>query len=214
MTSRTEHRFPPFQRFSLGDLPPDVAAGFDRLPQDDYLKGPFAFRRRHGQATVRGRQAAWKPNVPFRQSTDLNPYAGGRDRIFAELEAPARNFISRYILPELMDALPSPNFELGVHQIRIVADDRNAGMPAPEGPHQDGFDFIAIVVVGRRNTDGGVTRLLAGPDRLDEVVFEAILQPGDILLLDDCRLAHDTAAIRPATPGEAARDVFILTFSF
>lgn len=215
MSTRTEPRLTTFQRFSLGDLPREVAAGFENLPQDDYLKGPFAFRRRrHGRATVRGGRSDWKPNVPFRQSTALNQYAGGQDRTFAELQTAARGFISEGILPELMEALPSPDFELGVHQIRIVADDRNTGMPAPEGPHQDGFDFIAIVVVGRRNTAGGITRLFAAPDRLDEVVFEGILQPGDVLLVNDRRLAHDTTAIRPDAPGEAARDVFILTFSF
>ncbi|MCV5335202.1 2OG-Fe dioxygenase family protein, partial [Escherichia coli] len=44
--------------------------------------------------------------------------------------------------------------EIEIHQIRITALDSETQV-APEGVHQDGFDHIAMVGVGRHNIIGG-----------------------------------------------------------
>ncbi len=104
------------------------------------------------------------------------------------------------------------DYEIGVHQIRVIADNQNMGIPAPEGIHQDGFDYISILSVNSQNLAGGVSVLLSSPDHKD-VVFEQVLQPNNCLLLNDRSLFHYVSPIVPKLPGNCFRDMIITTFS-
>ena len=108
--------------------------------------------------------------------------------------------------------LPGDKFTIGVHQIRIVANDDDMGKPAPEGIHRDGFDFVAVVAVARTNVNGGVT-MLVDLDDYNKALFEDTLESGEAIVFDDRIVAHYTTPITPRYPGAASRDVFVVTFS-
>ena len=58
----------------------------------------------------------------------------------------AEQIVASNIIPTLAAQLPGDEFTIGVHQIRIIANDDDMGKPAPEGIHRDGFDFVAVIV--------------------------------------------------------------------
>ncbi len=203
----------PFRLLRLDSVQQSVIESFNLLPLDPYLRGNHIFRRRrYSRASVSIDSIRWLDCQPFHQSLDLNEYAGGLSRRFEGIDEPVRQFLADYPIPIIVAELPGADFEVGVHQIRITSDDDHMGKPAPEGIHRDGFDFVAIALMDRRNTNGGIT-LLVEPDRLDDVLFEETLRPGEILLFDDRLVAHYTTPITPRYPGQASRDVFVLTFS-
>ena len=98
-----------------------------------------------------------------------------------------------------------------MHQFRIVADPRRAGLPTPEGRHRDGVDWVAVVLVGRHNVAGGVTAVTDGAGRdLGTFTLET---PLDTVLLDDHRVWHGVTPVHPVDDAAPAhRDVLVLTF--
>ena len=102
-----------------------------------------------------------------------------------------------------------PEAEIGVHQIRTICSPENIGNPAPEGIHQDGTDLIGIFSVARKNIQGGETHLYTA--KKEKPVFSKVLNPGEILLVNDHEFFHFTSPIKPQTDGLGIRDVFVLT---
>jgi hypothetical protein len=101
----------------------------------------------------------------------------------------------------------SSSTEVGVHQIRITAD-QQMGNPAPEGIHRDGVDLIGIVCVNRDGIEGGETHLYPAKDR--GPVFAKVLAPGELLVVNDHRFFHYTTPVQ-ARSTRGVRDVFVLT---
>jgi hypothetical protein len=199
-------------RLHLGALGREVRDSFDDLPVDAYLRGSFPFRRRrYGRARAEGGEVCWLAAGAFRQSSEHNAYAQGKARRFKELGDVVRGPLAGAVVPALLARLPGGVYDVGVHQIRVLADDEHVGEPAPEGVHQDGFDYIAIVSVRRDNVGGGVTQLFDLDDQVCPFA-EYTLAAGEALLCDDRQLAHYTTPIAPHLPGLAVRDVFVLTF--
>jgi hypothetical protein len=199
-------------RLHLGALGREVRDSFDDLPVDDYLRGSFPFRRRrYSRARAEGGEVCWLAAGPFRQSAAHNAYAEGKARRFKELDDVVRGPLAGVVVPALLAHLPAGVYDVGVHQVRVLADDEHVGEPAPEGVHQDGFDYIGIVPVRRDNVRGGVTQLFDLDDRVRPVA-EYVLTAGEVLLFNDRQLAHYTSPIAPHRPGLAVRDVFVLTF--
>jgi len=98
-----------------------------------------------------------------------------------------------------------------MHQFRIEADPRHAGLPTPEGMHRDGVDWVAVTLIGRSNVAGGVTAVAdAAGQTLGSFTLET---PLDTVLLDDRRVWHGVTPVQPLDPATTAhRDVLVLTF--
>lgn len=56
-------------------------------------------------------------------------------------------------------------------------------------PHQDGMEYVGILCISRKNIEGGISQVLT--DRKN-VVFEHILEPGEILTINDSEYFHYT----------------------
>jgi selenocysteine lyase/cysteine desulfurase len=98
-----------------------------------------------------------------------------------------------------------------VHQIRVEANDDSIS-PVPEGIHQDGYNFIAIVCVNRKNIMGGVNKVFS---LNDELVYSSVLKQGEMLFMNDRELKHYVSdIIRIDNCKEAYRDVLIITTVF
>lgn len=183
---------------------------FTELPVDPYIKGNYRFRRL-SRFIVSGDELIKLPHGYLYQSKDYNPLVGGVKREFAELDdALIRldNF-KKLVLAFTDSCKLHPEAEIGVHQIRTTCLPNNYGNPAPEGIHRDGTDFIGIFSVDRESVQGGETHLYTA--RKEKPVFSKILNPGELLLVNDHEFLHFTTPIKPTSDGEGTRDVFVLT---
>jgi hypothetical protein len=184
---------------------------FDNLPLDPYIRGKFR-RRRFSRFQGPPESLVRLEHKYFEQSSAVNKLAGGIKRDFSELEDQMvclpefQMLVSRFV--DFSKVEPETS-EIGVHQIRIVASPGEVGEPAPEGIHQDGFDFVGIFCISRRNLIGAETHLYEDPTQ--PPIFAKELQPGEFVLVNDRRLYHFTTGIQPAGTEEGTRDVFVMT---
>ena len=202
----------------------DGAAGWDALARswddlglDTYMADGGRYRQRRHAAFLASQQTlVRKPDQPHYQSRDFNALNGGIARWFAPvLPAVAANPAFRAILQyctDLFDSLtPAPAWHVEAHQFRIEAKPGQSGQPTPEGMHQDGVDWVLVLMIGRQNIASGTTTI-HGLDRqlLGSFTLE---QPLDAAFLDDHRVFHGVTAVDPLNPADPAhRDVLVITF--
>ncbi|MDJ0673816.1 MAG: 2OG-Fe dioxygenase family protein [Calothrix sp. MO_167.B42] len=201
-------------QFKLRKVNSIVPAGFEpffeNLPIDPYIKGKYRSRRL-SRFTFAGEKLIKLPHGYLYQSRQYNPLVGNIKREFSELED---GLVQLDIFEQLIMAFADfcnlhPEAEIGVHQIRTSCSPKNFGNPAPEGIHQDGTDFIGIFSVDRNNIQGAQTHLYTA--KKEKPVFNKILQPGELLLVNDREFFHFTTPIKPITADRGTRDVFVLT---
>ena len=183
---------------------------FSNMPIDPYIKGNFRSRRL-SRFTVSGNELIKLPHGYFFQSKEYNPLLGDFKREFAELDdALIELDIFRNLVLAFSDSCKlHPEAEIGVHQIRIICSPDNFGSPAPEGMHQDGTDFIGVFSVNRDNIQGGETHLYTA--KREKPVFSKVLNPGELLLVNDHEFFHFANPIKPKTDAQGSWDIFVLT---
>ena len=193
------------------------ARTWDDLGLDTYMADGGRYRkRRHAALLVSQASAARKPDQPHYQSRDYNALNGGIARWFDPVTpAAADSAAFRAILRTCHDLFngltPAPAWHVEAHQFRIEARPGQAGQPTPEGMHQDGVDWVLVLMVGRVNIASGTTSI-HGLDRtlLGSFTLEA---PMDAALVDDHRVFHGVTPVQPLDPEQPAhRDVLVVTF--
>lgn len=195
----------------------DFARSWNDLGLDTYMADGGHYRkRRHGAFAVGAGSVVRKPAQPHYQSRDFNALNGGVARWFdpvdpAIADGPAFQAIVR-TCHTLFDGLtPAPSWHLEAHQFRITAQPGQAGQPTPEGMHQDGVDWVLVLMVGRVNIASGETSI-HGLDRSPLGHF-TLAEPMDAALVDDHRVFHGVTPVQPLDPAMPAhRDVLVLTF--
>ena len=86
-------------------------------------------------------------------------------------------------------------------------------------PHQDTEEFIFLYVLNREG-DGAESYLYKydkeemGAEELGEQVLEKQLNPGDLMIFEDCRFKHGATQLIPPSGGRAQRDVLVCTVDF
>jgi hypothetical protein len=200
-----------------------MAGDWDRLELDRFLHGGAKFRRRRYGRYYWSRSEDRLLPLPaqaYFQPADENAYAGGIEREFAPLlpETLGSPFLSALarcafdVLP-LAEERRAQNWEVRVHQIRIVASAAEAGLPAPEGIHQDGTDFLTLHMVRRRNVEGGVSTIYDLERR--PITTYTMMDEMDSFILEDPRIMHGVTPVVPADgKGEATRDLLGLDFIY
>jgi hypothetical protein len=198
-----------------------LCADWDRLEPDRYLAGGAKFRlRRYGRYYWSPADDALEalPHEPYFQPEDENPYAGGVVREFAPLlpETVHNPFLhalvrSTFACLPVADDKRGRAWEVRVHQIRIVASPGEPGLPAPEGVHQDGTDFLTLHLVRRHNVVGAETTIY---DLDRNPVWRSTLREAlDSLILEDSRVLHGVTPVRSAGGRTAGtRDVLGVDF--
>lgn len=192
-----------------------LSGSWEHLPRDQYLKDGGDYRaRRHScftqtAATVPeqvAHRAHWQP-------TAYNALHGGLTRWFEPIE-PGVTAAAAWLqllgaLGELFAELkPVTRWYIEAHQFRIDTA-HGLGRPTPEGAHRDGVDFVAVILVNRREVIGGETRVFEahGPHGVRFTMDE----PWSLLLLEDARVIHETTPLQgEGTAG--ARDTLVLTY--
>jgi hypothetical protein len=196
------------------------AASWNRLPHDGYMADGGRYRRRrHATFAIdRDGRIERRPHQPHYQSRDYNPLNGGVVRWFDPIEdgvgaGPTLKAVLGFCA-QVFGALAPPevaSWHVEVHQFRIEAMGELAGNPTPEGRHQDGVDYVLVMMVRRQNIASGTTTLhtIEGQD-LGSFTLE---QPLDTVLIDDARITHGVTPVQALDPDQPAyRDVLVVTF--
>ncbi len=193
------------------------ACSWDDLGLDTYMADGGRYRkRRHAAFLVTLSGIVRKPDQPHYQSRDYNALNGGIARWFdpitpAAADSAAFQAILR-VCHALFDGLTAaPAWHVEAHQFRIEARPGQAGQPTPEGMHQDGVDWVLVLMIGRVNIASGTTSI-HGLDRrlLGSFTLDA---PMDAALVDDHRVFHGVTPVQPLDPAQPAhRDVLVVTF--
>ena len=194
----------------------ELRSSWERLPRDTYLLdgGRYRFRRHscfiHELATdslqLVPHRAHWQPR-------DYNALHGGLERWFEPVEPSVLNATAwgglLRALGNLFAAVRTvPRWYVEAHQFRIDTAE-GIGRPTPEGAHRDGVDFVAVILVTRREVSGGETRVFDAHGAAG--VRFTMAEPWTALLLDDAQVVHETTPIQKAGP-HGVRDTLVLTF--
>jgi len=193
-----------------------LRASWERLPRDAYLRDGGNYRARRHSCFVQTPAAGLLEAVPHRphwQPTSYNALHGGLTRWFEPVEpavtsAPAWRQLLRSIGELFAQLRAVPRWFIEAHQFRIDTAS-GIGRPTPEGAHRDGVDFVAVVLVGRRNISGGETRVFDA--RGASGVRFTMQEPWSMLLMDDARVIHETTPIQ-SQGKDGVRDTLVLTY--
>ena len=194
-----------------------VRDSFNNLPHTDHLDGKYRLRRysriRMGEQPEVDETCNYikLSQKPFHQSEDYNKHQGGMSRLFEDIEDDVVSSLGmRVMCDKFLNAcgLEHDNV-IEVHQMRIITTGEKTPV-SPEGVHQDGYDFIAIVAIERHNITGGqalVHRTYGG-----KAIFESVLDSGEMLMINDKKLWHNANGIFRMHPDmQGYMDAFILT---
>lgn len=111
---------------------------------------------------------------------------------------------------EQVSQLGPSDWNIEVHFVRVTGDPDEAGLPSPEGPHRDGFDYIALHHMKRDNVCGGVTTIYGREGEfLEEFEMRHTL---DTLYAQDDRILHDVSPVHGAR-GRGYRDVLLTSYN-
>ncbi|MCT7953001.1 2OG-Fe dioxygenase family protein [Ancylothrix sp. C2] len=193
-----------------------VHESFSRLAPDRWMpedKGSRT-RRLSRVKTSESMELTWINNGEFYQSPKVNKVNGGIQRKYQPLEEEVAN--SKWLQTLIWQMSTILELSLGtlfeIHQFRVPCSPYTFGYPAPEGRHQDGRRYVAIVHIHQENITGAVTQLFKSGDREERPFLELSLQPGNLLVFNDERYFHFTTPFQAASrDGCGFRDVFILT---
>lgn len=187
-----------------------LAPSFTELPHTEHADGKYRLRRYSVVAFEKGKVVDLNKNQ-FMQTDDINRFQGNIVRQFEPLQA---SIINSEGMREMCQMFVDSNQladgqEIEIHQIRISAiyDETQV---APEGVHQDGFEHIALIGMGRHNIEGGDIMLYNSFN--EAPFFRKALQSGEVAMLADDKLWHNATPIRSVIEGEEGHmDVFVLT---
>lgn len=193
------------------------AASWDHLGLDTYMADGGRYRkRRHAAFLATQDGIRRKPHQPHYQSRDYNALNGGIARWFEPILPEIAEGATFRTLLGFCGALfnrltPMPAWHVEAHQFRIEARSGAAGQPTPEGMHQDGVDWVLVLLVARRNIASGTTSV-HGLDRRPLGSF-TLEEPLDAALVDDHRVMHGVTPVVPSDPAHPGhRDVLVLTW--
>ena len=189
---------------------------FNRLPHTDHLDGQYRLRR-YSRIKLSSEESSGYTKLKqqsFNQSEEYNKHQGGMNRAFEDLEDEVVHSLG---LLDICDTfLKAGNFhesnEIEIHQMRIITTGQLTPV-SPEGVHQDGYDYIAIVGIDRYNIFGGAAQVYKTYG--GKPIFECHLQSGEMLIINDKELWHnaiDISRIDESTTGYM--DAFILTAKY
>lgn len=187
----------------------EILRSFEDLPPDPYCSHRF---RRFSQFRAGFVDESWRleplPHRPHIQPVYNNPVMGGVLRKLAPMESDASGYLGSIAAAIPLDT--STQWQVDIHQWRTVCRPGSEGVSVPEGPHQDGHELGAILVIRRGNLSGGRTRLSQPGQSLP--FFERFVAEGEALIFDDRKLAHFTTNVH-CNGGEGFRDIFVLNLN-
>ena len=188
---------------------------WNRLAADQYLRDGGRYRqRRHGSFIIEGQSVSAAPHRAHWQPLEYNALHGGIERWFQPLET---SLVGEPLWQRLLLMLAqratalrgARTFYTEAHQFRIDTAG-GIGRPTPEGAHRDGVDLVAVMLIARSGVKGGETRVFDADGPAGQRF--TMSEPGQMLLLDDARVIHETTPIQPTEANRVGhRDTLVIT---
>jgi|TARA_B110000495_G_scaffold98047_1_gene84869 hypothetical protein len=186
---------------------------FENMPYDPYVKGDFRKRRYSSIKKDHYGNFEILPHKKFIQTAKINDLLGDVEREYEELD---EELISSEAFNKIVDGFVNLSrinpyiTEIGIHQMRILSSDYIKGEPAPEGRHQDGFDYVGIFCARRVNVTGGESEVFLNKD--DETsILRKVLDENELLIVSDRDVFHNATKLQPVDLELGYRDVFVFT---
>ena len=186
-----------------------LAPSFNNLPETNHLDGKYRLRR---YSAVRCNGKCIDTGVDtFEQSSEYNKFQGDMSRKFEPIE---KNIIESDAILQICSefnyicGFPEKQ-KIDIHQMRVITLEDETPV-SPEGVHQDGYDYIAVIGVSRYNIEGG--EFLSYMNKNDKKPFMSVpLNPGLMVILNDRELWHNASKIKAVIGKHGYMDSFILT---
>lgn len=183
---------------------------FENLPLDNHCGGNFRYRR-FSQYRIHFDKNHWQLNLlpyrPFIQSSKYNKFVGGVTRHYQPLEIDPSLQVDAGAKAIPLDT--NIDWQINVHQYRIIASPNLPGICVPEGPHQDGHEYVMIAVFQRHQIVGAELSLL--PLGGGNPFYRTTIQEGQAILLKDEDMFHDASDIE-AIGSKGYRDIWVVVF--
>ncbi|MER7920335.1 MULTISPECIES: 2OG-Fe dioxygenase family protein [unclassified Streptomyces] len=188
-------------------------ATYDELPIDPYMGQGSRYKKFSQYRLTASADGGWSfgllPHRDYTAFKKFNPVGGGMRRTYPPLDADFTSLIAAGAREMGLDR--DEDWQINVHQNRSRAERGRPGPLTPEGVHHDGHEFVMIGVLRREGVTGGETRLWHSGDV--KPFWTGTLEPGQAVLLDDRRLAHDVTDLVSTGERSGHRDIFIAAFS-
>ena len=205
---------------NIGSANKIALKSFKKLPADVYEKSKgYYFRfRKYSRITIKNvlgkKEVVFLKNNFFFQEKKRNRYAGGKKRIFKEIDQKVLSYFVSLFLNQFYHLFSAKKkLEVGFHQLRIKCSNDFVGYPVPEGWHKDGFDFVVIINFNSENIEGGITRIK--DNLINKDAFSAFLNKGDYILLNDKKFYHYTDPINITKKAKIGnRDTLVITVKY
>ena len=191
----------------------ELQPSYDDLPQTGHKDSEFR-KRRYSVIKPYPGNIQIVENSSFNQSSAYNKFQGDVDRKFEDVEQdvlssqPMAKLLSMFLKSNDLDG----GHRMDVHQMRIITGDYpyESVEVSPEGIHQDGYDYIAMIGVKRHNATGGHITVSREKDSVPFI--NMALEDGDMFMLNDKELWHSGTTLRAADPADIAYiDLFVFT---
>ena len=190
-----------------------VSGSFDRLPKTEHRDGQYRLRKYSAVRLSNSGSFKYQKleDTTFNQSVKYNQFQGGVTRHFEEIED---SVIESGGMSEICDTFlqacgVTDEDRIDIHQMRVHTEGDTVPV-SPEGVHQDGYKYIAIVGINRKNIVGG--ELLVYKEQTGAPFLGMVMEPGDMMIVNDRTLWHNAKTIRTVDINhEGYMDAFILT---
>lgn len=195
---------------------------WDSLEPDNYLKTnvPFRYRRLgYFNFIPKNDSLCFIPSKLYFQDANTNSYAGGINRVFAQINEDTVNntFLLKLIRVNfsqfpIKDRELNESWKIDVHLFRVIANNFLNGLPSPEGIHRDGDQFEAIHLIKRENILGGENQIYTNDkSHIDSFMLSS---PLDTLLLVDTNVMHYVTEIRQKDSAKISiRDALVIGYN-
>lgn len=201
----TNQAYPLIIRVTLPAHLMAFADSFEHLPYD-----PWCNQRNRQFSQYRGgaEQGDWQfdrlPHRPHIQHPDNNQSIGGILRNLEPLDINADSVLE--YTANAFQLNPQQQWHFDLHQWRMNCAANTIVDCVPEGPHQDGHQFVGIFVIKRHAVSGGITTVY---NDTGQSVTKKVIAAGEGILLDDQYYSHSTSEISAASE-DGYRDIFVV----
>ncbi|MET9853375.1 2OG-Fe dioxygenase family protein [Streptomyces sp. NPDC006450] len=193
------------------------AASWADLPRDEMVTDGVHRERRYGRLMATcGPAGEWTfeplPHLAFQQTAEHIPLYEGKARLFSPIKpevltGPVLTALITVDLAVVAAVAPEvTRFEVGLHQMRVIATPDEPGNPTPEGRHRDGHDFIGMHLMGRVNCAGGESVVYRDGEPQARMTLTDRL---DSLVVSDARITHEVTPTI-ADGGTGVRDMLLV----
>ena len=161
-------------------------------------------------------------DLKFYQSTNYNNVNGNIIRDYKNIDSKIiedncfKYFINTFLTTINKELTKNSIIEkikyIQVHQIRVYIDSEDEVNLVPEGIHQDGYNFIAMWCITRKNITGAISNIY---DESKNIVHSVQLQEGEMLIVNDNKMFHNVSPIKlnkiNKEVNSGYRDIFVFT---